>query len=825
MSESAHRPHQQTAQAVDEDALVEHVRASIAQRETATAIDALKRLAGYAAASREALHEAAQAAFVEDAVLDVCETYLKAARWFAESGDAGAARARLEALAAADPKNIDARFELGLVELKEGRSKEALELFLEVLRLSNLKHLPALFEAGCLYQASNEYDSAVLAFKRLLDREKTHVGAMERLGQIHRSRHMMPEAIDYYRRAAECAQSTGDEATAARLLKTIIAIDGSNLKARQQLEKLEKAVAARAQSRTAAAPPSTPAPAPPPTRARATPEVAAPATPAAPAVGATTSPKTTTTGAAGMEQKPSVTADLARVTAAVADAYKKRLAVEEELKSAQAVLTSLHAQGVGLEESLTELRQQFETTLAAKAAEDSMLAELAEAKKKALAELSAMASLTEAMHDAEQKASGLSAFIDGQTEQLATTKTRLEQAKKSVAELDGSVAELREHVAAAHAAVESAEQQLGAVVDRAKGVAAAAEAAASDVEALDAALAAANEKKQEVDNAVSELESVARSLASKKAEAKGAIEHVDELMAQRSRQSATLAGQMAEVEALLAHKAAVVAPQATQTAPKAALDGRAATAAAAEVSTPAAEPMAARTAEPQDSEASEAVCPNALTVVQMLAMDDAIGAEAAAQLSGLLVAGRAADAVRASKEQASKAQSPTPYLLVAGAILEEDGDVSGAHEAYKAASKAKGELRPAARYQLALALQDLGKPEEATRVAAALDKDKEGGILALNVKGRGFRLAGFPDEAAEQFSKALESPGFADWHYHETLYNMGQLNESRGDADSMALALWSYEELSAGNPAYRDVAQRLEGLRSRLAQGAVAAHE
>lgn len=524
-----------------------------------------------------------------------------------------------------------------------------------------------------------------------------------------------------------------------------------------------------------------------------------------------------------MEQQSSVTADLAKVTAAVADAYKKRLAVEEELKSAQAVLTSLHAQGVGLEESLTELRQQFETTLAAKAAEDSMLAQLAEAKKKALSELSAMASLTGTMRDAEQKASGLSAFIDGQTEQLAATKTGVEQAKKSVAELDGSVAELREHVAEAHKAVESAEQQLGAVIDRAKRVAAAVEAAASDVEALSAALAAANEKKREVDNAVSELESVARSLASKKVEVMGAIEHVDELVAQRTRQSAALAGQMAEVEALLAHKAAAVAPQATQTAPKAALDGRAATPAAAGVAASA--PTAESAAEPKESEASEAACPNALTVVQVLAMDDAIGAAAAAKLSALLVAGRTADAVRVSKEEASKAQSPAPYLLVAGAILDESGDVSGAHEARKAASKAKGELRPAARYQLALALQDLGKPEEATRVAAALDKDKDGGVLALNVKGRGFRLAGFSDEAAEQFSKALELPGFADWHYHETLYNMGQLNEAKGDGESLALALWSYEELSAGNPAYRDVAQRLEGVRARLAQGGVAVHE
>src|SRR5579863_10306976 len=82
-----------------------------------------------------------------------------------DQGDMAKARQAFAAAHNLDPQNLDVIFHLGQADVVEVRTQDGLAKFIDVLRKSNLKHTPALFEAGCIYQANGQYDQAILAFK------------------------------------------------------------------------------------------------------------------------------------------------------------------------------------------------------------------------------------------------------------------------------------------------------------------------------------------------------------------------------------------------------------------------------------------------------------------------------------------------------------------------------------------------------------------------------------------------------------------------------------------------------------------------------------
>ncbi len=84
--------------------------------------------------------------------------------------------------------------------------------------------------------------------------------------------------------------------------------------------------------------------------------------------------------------------------------------------------------------------------------------------------------------------------------------------------------------------------------------------------------------------------------------------------------------------------------------------------------------------------------------------------------------------------------------------------------------------------------------------------------------GKCLRGQGDVEAAEARFSKALEIEGHPDGQYHEALYQLADLHESKGDPESLGLALWSWEELQTGDPNYGDVAKRVARLKARLAE-------
>src|SRR4029077_4605464 len=120
-----------------------------------------------------------------------------------------------------------------------------------------------------------------------------------------------------------------------------------------------------------------------------------------------------------------------------------------------------------------------------------------------------------------------------------------------------------------------------------------------------------------------------------------------------------------------------------------------------------------------------------------------------------------------------------------------------------------------ARYELGSACVDLGKLGDALSMLRSVGADREFAVLGQVAIGKCLRRQGDLESAEARFSKALEIEGRPDADYHQALYQLAELHESKGDPESLGLALWSYEELQTGDPNYGDVAQRVEKLKAQ----------
>jgi tetratricopeptide (TPR) repeat protein len=216
-------------------------KAKIESKDSAGAIAVLGELSALTDYSSESKLEAAGLYASVGAKEAAVAAYLTAGSGFLYD-DADMTRAR-QAFAAAyelEPTSVDVLFQLGQADVVEGRTQDALAKFIDVLRRSNLKHLPALFEAGCIYQANGQHDQAILAFKKVLDKEKGHVQALVHMGQLHQTKGMVPEALGYYVQAADIAREHGQVGTARQMLNMVLALDSGNQKARFMLDDLDE---------------------------------------------------------------------------------------------------------------------------------------------------------------------------------------------------------------------------------------------------------------------------------------------------------------------------------------------------------------------------------------------------------------------------------------------------------------------------------------------------------------------------------------------------------------------------------------------------------
>jgi tetratricopeptide (TPR) repeat protein len=185
-------------------------------------------------------------------------------------------------------------------------------------------------------------------------------------------------------------------------------------------------------------------------------------------------------------------------------------------------------------------------------------------------------------------------------------------------------------------------------------------------------------------------------------------------------------------------------------------------------------------------------------------------------IDALVVSGRLDEALRAAREAANGSADGDARILEAAERLREGGNAAAAAKACEKLAAA-GNNSSRVRYCLALSYIDQKRNKEALALFEALG-DADYGVLRENGIGLALRGLGRADEAAQHFSKALEIPGQPDGQYRDVLYNLADLYESRGDQESLNLAMWSFEEIQAGAPDYRDVGDRIASLKEQLAK-------
>jgi tetratricopeptide (TPR) repeat protein len=723
------------------------------------------------------------------AIADAVPALVVAGREMMEAGDIPNARACFVRAFELDPKHYDALFEIGRADLADGHREDALAKFVDVLRKTNLRHLPALFETGCLYEGLGKFDEAILAFKRIVERDKTHVDGLEHLGRVHLAKNLKPDAVHYYNLAADAAFIAERFDDARRCSNAALAVEPDNSKAKaiqaavKSLGGAEASAPSPKQSQKAPAPPASAAPVAPAPVAPAPRTVAAPASavaapapraaaapapqpavapaarPAATAVPqAAVAPPATPTPTAQpviaaaqpsapepivhastslsaevflLEQQSEAMSRLAQAQSEVAQTYKKRLAMEEEIKAAKAALEALEADRAGVESSLNELTGRVETAAKAKAAEDAVLAQLSSNIQKVRDELAALSSLPADIESVKAKCAAVSGQVAKANEVLASSHARAEKVVADAGAVEMTIKDLQSKFAATRQGADAVEHQLIGLLEQTREAHSAAKGAVSQVADMKTTIASLEALSAQLDAGRAQLETESKNIAAKQADTATALQRIEAIRAARG--SAASAGPSAP---------------ASVTVPAAGVENGAAK-----------------------------------------KSNGAARGPAAAGPSALIAEG---DALRAARK---------PLEAI---------------EKYKSALALDG-AHAGARYVLGLALSDAGKADESLSTLRSLGSDKEYGVLAQTAVANVLRARGELDGAEAQLSKALEATGYPEEHYRHALYALAGVHESKGDPDSLGLALWSYEEIAAGDPTFADVAKRIDNIKAVLA--------
>jgi len=345
-------------------ATLAQARQHLIRNNPSAALGILKEIANMADCPAETRLEAAKMLGTAGANAEAAQCYLNAGLGLLyDLGDMTRARQAFASAHNLDPHNLDVIFHLGQADVVEGRTQDGLAKFIDVLRKSNLKHTPALFEAGCIYQANGQYDQAILAFKKVLDREKEHIQAIVHMGQLHQIKGMIPEAIGYYLQAAQITREAKQLGTTRQIVNMVLALDGMNARARSILAELDEKSDEDEVEPAAAAPETpaakqTPAQAPPPSPSAANQaaahtaakvhavaaETAATQAAAAQAAAAQATAAQAAAKQAAAEQATAAQAAAAQAAAAAQTASNELQRLETERAAAEAALANLKAE-------------------------------------------------------------------------------------------------------------------------------------------------------------------------------------------------------------------------------------------------------------------------------------------------------------------------------------------------------------------------------------------------------------------------------------------------------------------------------------------------
>src|SRR5579872_3529514 len=513
------------------------------------ALALLKDLAAVPDCPADTRLEAAKMLAAAGASADAAICYLNAGLGYLyDHGDMAKARQAFATAHNLDPHNLDVIFHLGQADVVEGRTQDGLAKFIDVLRKSNLKHTPALFEAGCIYQANGQYDQAILAFKKVLDREKNHIQAIVHMGQLHQIKGMVPEAISYYMQAAQITRDEQQLGTTRQIANMVLAIDPNNHRARSLLADLDqdKADEEEAAAEPAAKTAPVVAPAKPRAAEKPAPAAQAAAPAAAPAISAAEIAAVVEAGAAARADHEAATreAEAARKQAEAA-AKEAELAcahAEEARKGAEAARERAEDELSTLRTEVAQLETEREKTLA------QTTKEIEAARQSAEAELAKLHDQIEKVKS-QHKAASAQAVAELSAQEQAAIDSMVVKRAAVQRELD----ELQAQIEATRREADAARRESDAAL-------AAQQAAAEAAAQLDAELLALQEKTQQARAqqsqaergaalSVADLEKKAQAL---KAEAAAAQKKIQEAEAQAAQIQSNVA------KAKAAHEAAML---------------------------------------------------------------------------------------------------------------------------------------------------------------------------------------------------------------------------------------------------------------------------
>jgi len=456
-------------------ATLAQARQHLIRNNSQAAIALLKELANQPDCAPDVRLEAAKMLGTAGANAEAAQCYLNAGlALLYDLGDMARARQAFASAHNLDPHNLDVIFHLGQADVVEGRTQDGLAKFIDVLRKSNLKHTPALFEAGCIYQANGQYDQAILAFKKVLDREKEHIQAIVHMGQLHQIKGMIPEAIGYYMQAAQITREAQQLGTTRQIVNMVLALDGNNARARSLLadldekgddEEAETPAAASSTPRKIEAPAQAePAPAPVPA-ARVQPDAPRPAK-APPAEehltedGSTAKASGSATAAAELarlgKERAAAEAALAKLRAeleaaqlanesAQTEAAQRRSALEKQAMAD--IAAEMDAKREAAKRELAELLEQVERARAESAEAASMRDTIAAATAELDEKLQQLQQDVAAAETSRSKAAGAVAASVGELERkakalkgdVAAEEGRLKEARAQAAQMQSNL--------------------------------------------------------------------------------------------------------------------------------------------------------------------------------------------------------------------------------------------------------------------------------------------------------------------------------------------------------------------------------------------------
>jgi hypothetical protein len=781
---SEQHPGQAAAQAL------EQARGEIGDGNNPAAVTLVRQAVGRADCSPDQLAEAARLG-VSLGLEESFGWFMRAGRRQLEDGNVDGARATFEAARAVDQKNYEPIFELGRVEIAAGNKAAGLGRFAEVLRKSNYTFVPALFEAGCVYEDDDQIDQAILTFKRIVERDKSHPDALAHLGRLHRTKQMAPEATAYLMQAADAARKVMDYGLALQCARDILEFDPGNARARGLESELEK-IAPQPRDKAH-------------TTAREAPKPAQPQPPTVQQVAATIMPPDFKL----IEQQSKATLELAQVTAAVAEAYKSRLTIEEQIKAVQATLESVTQARTGADQELMAIKAQLDNVAKARASEEASLAALHAKLEHTRQGLAATETLQAAVKQADEQRVSIVKSIEQLRVDAAGVKQTSEKVKTDAAAVEKALTE----VAASFGALRKEAEAAKAVLDGAKSQA---EKAKADAVAAEAGVAQARTK----------LEAAQRQAETAE---KRIIEAAAHANAVTSDASASLSG-IADVEKTIGATAAaqknIEDAVAQMRALALALSERRKQTEAALAQIPGlAEPPAAGLS---DADIAKLESGLAAAIEKAAAAARETPAAAPAATAPAAGAGKnngagAAAPVKGAKAEPAKAEAakPEPAKTASAKPEPAKAETLKAEPAKAEAAGAKADDNsPKGVFARGLAALDANKPQDAMKLFESLQANPEYAVLAQTAIGRCHAQMGQVEEAVQRYSKALETPGHPEEQYHEALYFMSAAHDSRDDDESRELAIWALEEVAAANPGYRDVSTRIEALKAKAAKAA-----